>query len=110
MDNDTNVKDRIKDRTKDRIEGDRRAIDGLDARIIELLTQRARISDRIQRSRISSGGPRTVLAREAKVLSRYQDGLGPTGTPIAMSVLKLCRGAVPADGPARDTDTDTAHA
>ncbi|WP_326586876.1 chorismate mutase [Streptomyces sp. NBC_01294] len=82
---------------KDRIEGDRRAIDGLDARIIELLAQRSHISDRIQKNRIGSGGPRTVLAREAEVLSRYQDGLGPKGTPIAMSVLRLCRGVVPTD-------------
>ncbi|GHI86258.1 chorismate mutase [Streptomyces xanthophaeus] len=82
---------------RDRIEGDRRTIDGLDARIIELLTQRARISDRIQRNRIGSGGTRTVLAREAEVLGRYQEVLGPRGTPIAMSVLRLCRGVVPAD-------------
>ncbi|MFG2712107.1 chorismate mutase [Streptomyces goshikiensis] len=77
------------------IEGDRREIDGLDARIIELLGQRARVSARIQRNRVSAGGPRTVLAREAEVLGRYQDGLGATGTPIAMNVLKLCRGVSP---------------
>ncbi|MFE9118735.1 chorismate mutase [Streptomyces sp. NPDC007172] len=80
----------------DTIDGDRREIDGLDARIIELLGQRARVSARIQRSRISAGGPRTVLAREAEVLSHYQQGLGTTGTPIALHVLKLCRGTVPA--------------
>ncbi|MFD3756256.1 chorismate mutase [Streptomyces sp. NPDC058622] len=82
---------------KDVIEGDRREIDGLDARIIELLGLRARVSARIQRNRISAGGPRTVLAREAEVLDRYQNGLGATGTPIALHVLKLCRGAGPVD-------------
>ncbi|MCX4546207.1 chorismate mutase [Streptomyces sp. NBC_01565] len=87
----------------DAIEGDRREIDGLDARIIELLGQRARVSARIQSNRISTGGPRTVLAREAEVLGRYQDGLGATGTPIAMNVLKLCRGVSPATDSALTT-------
>ncbi|KOU66929.1 chorismate mutase [Streptomyces sp. NPDC054949] len=81
---------------KDVIERDRREIDGLDARIIELLGQRARVSARIQGNRINAGGPRTVLAREAEVLGRYRHGLGATGTPIAMHVLQFCRGASPA--------------
>ncbi|MFD7165230.1 chorismate mutase [Streptomyces violascens] len=85
------------------IEGDRREIDGLDARIIELLGQRARVSARIQRSRTSAGGPRTVLAREAEILARYQQGLGTTGTPLALNVLKLCRGASPSADSALST-------
>ncbi|MFE4869782.1 chorismate mutase [Streptomyces sp. NPDC056682] len=75
-----------------RIEADRVAIDCLDVRIIDLLAERARISARIQQSRMHSGGPRMVFSREMDILSRYQDGLGADGTQIAMNVLKLCRG------------------
>ncbi|MFC9242586.1 chorismate mutase [Streptomyces sp. NPDC057136] len=75
-----------------RIEEDREKIDGLDVRIIELLVQRARISARIQQSRINSGGPRMVFSREIDILARYRDGLGADGTKMAMNVLKLCRG------------------
>ncbi|MFD3991435.1 chorismate mutase [Streptomyces sp. NPDC058548] len=74
---------------------DRVAIDALDGQIIELLARRSRISARIQQGRMSSGGPRTELSREMDVLARYRDGLGPFGTQVAMSVLKLCRGAAP---------------
>ncbi|MFD3336389.1 chorismate mutase [Streptomyces sp. NPDC058700] len=77
------------------IDQERLAIDELDGHIIELLARRARISDRIQRSRMGSGGPRTELNREMDVLAHYRDGLGPYGTQVAMSVLKLCRGAGP---------------
>jgi chorismate mutase len=76
-----------------RIENDREEIDGLDAAIIELLQRRMRISQRIQRQRMSGGGPRTVLAREMTVLHRYRSEFGASGTAIAMNVLELCRGA-----------------
>ncbi|MGW4565436.1 chorismate mutase [Streptomyces sp. NPDC004561] len=75
-----------------RIEADRGEIDALDGRIIELLTERVQVSARIQRTRVGSGGPRTVFAREMDILARYRDGLGADGTRIAMDVLKLCRG------------------
>ncbi|CAM5564610.1 hypothetical protein GCM10010256_73380 [Streptomyces coeruleorubidus] len=76
-----------------RIRQERDAIDALDAHIIELLTQRARVSSGIQKLRTDAGGPRTVFTREMEILARYRDGLGECGTQIAMSVLKLCRGA-----------------
>jgi chorismate mutase len=76
-----------------RIRLERDAIDAIDAHIIELLTQRARVSSGIQKIRTDSGGPRTVFTREMEILGRYRDGLGEHGTQIAMSVLKLCRGA-----------------
>ncbi|MFE9132841.1 chorismate mutase [Streptomyces sp. NPDC007355] len=77
------------------IDQERVAIDGLDGHIIELLARRARISARIQQSRMNAGGPRTELSREMDVLARYRNGLGPYGTQVAMSILKLCRGAGP---------------
>ncbi|MFF1511199.1 chorismate mutase [Streptomyces sp. NPDC058326] len=74
---------------------DRVAIDALDGEIIDLLARRAAISARIQQSRIDTGGPRTELSREMDILARYRDGLGSYGTQVAMSILKLCRGAGP---------------
>jgi chorismate mutase len=70
----------------------REAIDDLDARIIDLLAQRTRLSGQIQQIRVSSGGPRMVLRREMDILARYREGLGADGTQIAMNVLHLCRG------------------
>ncbi|MFF4056168.1 chorismate mutase [Streptomyces sp. NPDC001668] len=76
-----------------RIDQERKAIDTLDARIIELLAQRAQVSSGIQKMRTDAGGPRTVFTREMEILARYRDGLGECGAQIAMNVLKLCRGA-----------------
>jgi chorismate mutase len=76
-----------------RIDQERQAIDTLDAHIIELLAQRARVSSGIQKIRTDAGGPRTVFTREMEILARYRDGLGECGAQIAMNVLKLCRGA-----------------
>ncbi|MFF2331287.1 MULTISPECIES: chorismate mutase [unclassified Streptomyces] len=81
------------------IEEDRAVIDSLDAQVVELLAQRARVSARIQRRRVRSGGPRTVFSREMDVLARYRDALGTDGTRIAMDVLRLCRGTASADSP-----------
>ncbi|MFI6475253.1 chorismate mutase [Streptomyces sp. NPDC050516] len=87
-----------------RMEEARGAIDRLDIGIIDLLAQRARISARIQQSRISSGGPRTVFSREMDVLARYRNELGADGTQIAMNVLKLCRGGTdPVESSSRPT-------
>ncbi|MGX2993504.1 chorismate mutase [Streptomyces sp. JNUCC 64] len=78
------------------LENDRREIDALDARIVEMLRSRRRISHRIQQRRLTGGGPRTVLARETAVIDRYRQALGPEGVPLVTDVLRLCRGPAPA--------------
>lgn len=84
----------------DRQEIDRREIDALDARIVQLIRDRHRISSRIQQRRRREGGPRTVLTREMVVIDRYRQGLGPEGTALATAILRLCRGPSPeAPGP-----------
>ncbi|WP_329133927.1 chorismate mutase [Streptomyces sp. NBC_00670] len=84
----------------DRQEIDRREIDALDARIVQLIRDRHRISSRIQQRRRREGGPRTVLTREMVVIDRYRQGLGPEGTALATAILRLCRGPAPeAPGP-----------
>ena len=72
----------------------RRRIDGLDARIIELVRERMEASAEVQRARMGSGGRRLHLAREMEILRAYGDALGKPGTPLAMTLLELCRGRV----------------
>lgn len=82
-------------------EMDRREIDALDARIVQLIRDRHRISSRIQQRRRRAGGPRTVLTREMVVIDRYRQGLGTEGTAMATAILRLCRGPAPeTPGPA----------
>ena len=80
------------------IEIDRREIDALDSKIIELIQSRHRVSFRIQWRRQSDGGPRTELARETVVIDRYSQSLGPEGTTLVTDILRLCRGPAPAAG------------
>jgi chorismate mutase len=70
----------------------RQAIDELDGRIMALIRERMAVSERIQRTRIASGGRRVSLAREMDILRRYREGLGQPGTALAMTLLELCRG------------------
>jgi chorismate mutase len=70
----------------------RQAIDELDGRIMALIRERMAVSERIQRTRIASGGRRVNLAREMDILRRYREGLGQPGTALAMTLLELCRG------------------
>ena len=71
----------------------REQIDALDAAIIRLVAERARVSHRIQTARISSGGARVELGRERVVLGAYRDGLGAAGPTLAEAVLQVCRGS-----------------
>ncbi|MEU3036697.1 MULTISPECIES: chorismate mutase [Streptomyces] len=79
----------------DRQELDRREIDSLDSRIVQLIHERHHVSSRIQQRRRREGGPRTVLKREMVVIDRYRQGLGPEGTALATAILRLCRGPAP---------------
>lgn len=79
-------------RTADTTTNARARIDELDARIIELVQERRAVSAGIQQARIEAGGRRVELAREMKILDRYREALGRSGTQLAMTLLALCRG------------------
>lgn len=70
----------------------REQIDALDEAIIRLVSERARVSRRIQTARINAGGTRVELGRERVVHATYRDGLGPDGPQLADSLLQVCRG------------------
>lgn len=72
----------------------RARINTLDDRIIGLVQERMAVSAVIQQARITSGGRRVHLSREMEILARYRDALGKPGTPLAMTLLELCRGRV----------------
>lgn len=74
------------------IAGARAEIDALDDEIVRLVRRRMALSDRVQRTRLASGGRRINLARENEVLSRWRGELGQPGTTLAMTLLELCRG------------------
>ena len=68
-------------------------IDALDAALIHIVAERARVSRRIQTARMNAGGTRVELGRERTVRNAYQDGLGAEGARLAEAVLQVCRGA-----------------
>lgn len=72
----------------------RERIDALDDRIIGLIQERMAVSAVVQEARIASGGRRVHLSREMEILGRYRDALGRPGTPLAMTLLELCRGRI----------------
>lgn len=72
----------------------RSQIDAIDAAIVRLVAERARLSRRIQAARIASGGVRIELGRERVVLDTYRTGLGENGPALADAVLRTCRGAL----------------
>ena len=71
----------------------REQIDALDAAVIALVAERARVSRRIQLARVNAGGTRVELGRERVVLAAYRDGLGTDGPQLADAVLRVCRGS-----------------
>ena len=68
-------------------------IDALDAAIVNLVAERARLSRRIQIARINAGGTRVELGRERVILETYRDALGAQGPHLADAVLQVCRGS-----------------
>ncbi|MFE1752640.1 chorismate mutase [Streptomyces anandii] len=76
------------------ITGARERIDALDDRIIGLIQERMAVSAVVQEARIASGGRRVNLSREMEILGRYSEALGRPGTPLAMTLLELCRGRI----------------
>ncbi|MGH8861248.1 MAG: chorismate mutase, partial [Jatrophihabitantaceae bacterium] len=78
------------DATVDMLRGQ---IDALDAAVIRIVAERARVSRRIQTARMNAGGTRVELARERTVRNAYRDGVGAEGPALAEAVLQVCRGA-----------------
>ena len=76
----------------DSVDAGRARIDDVDARLLELITERRRISQRIQELRVSAGGSRVEHSRENAILRRYADALGEGGVALALAVLDHCRG------------------
>jgi chorismate mutase len=68
-------------------------IDALDAAIVRLVAERAKLSHRIQAARMSAGGTRVELGRERVILETYRAALGTHGPALADSVLQVCRGS-----------------
>ncbi|CAL9434062.1 chorismate mutase [Streptomyces sp. enrichment culture] len=67
-------------------------LDRVDAEIRALVGRRRELSRAIQSIRLTSGGTRTDLAREMRVISPYTEAYGRQGTAIAMALLEICRG------------------
>jgi chorismate mutase len=74
------------------IAGLRDRLDEIDANLIELWQERARISQEVGRTRVASGGTRLVLNRENEILDRYRAALGPDGVQLALLILRAGRG------------------
>lgn len=71
----------------------RNQIDAVDAAIVALVAERARLSQRIQTARMNSGGTRVELGRERVILDTYRAALGDQGPHLADAVLQVCRGS-----------------
>jgi chorismate mutase len=74
------------------IAGLRERLDEIDAKLIELWQERARISQEVGRTRVASGGTRLVLNRENEILDRYRTALGADGVQLALLILRAGRG------------------
>lgn len=69
-------------------------VDRLDAEIVASIRRRTAISNLIGQARIADGGTRVVHSREVAIIDRYSTELGPNGKDLAMSLLRLGRGAL----------------
>jgi chorismate mutase len=70
----------------------RAQIDAMDAAIVALVAERAKLSNRVQTARMNAGGTRVELGRERVILDTYRTALGSHGPALADSVLLVCRG------------------
>lgn len=68
-------------------------IDALDEAIRRLVSERAKLSQRVQAARINSGGTRVELGRERVIMDAYRQALGPNGPALADAILTVCRGS-----------------
>jgi len=67
-------------------------IDELDARLLELVTERRKVSREIQELRTAAGDTTVSPAREQQIRQLYADALGEDGADLAAAVLVVCRG------------------
>jgi chorismate mutase len=67
-------------------------IDSIDEAIVRLIAERARLSARVQRARMNTGGTRVQLGRERVIMDAYRTGLGQHGAAVGEAVLQVCRG------------------
>lgn len=74
----------------------RARIDEIDDALVALVQERLAVSRDIQRARMAAGGPQVVHAREGLVVDRWREALGAPGSRIALALLELSRGRVPA--------------
>ena len=65
----------------------------MDEAIVRLVTERAKLSTRVQTARMNAGGTRVELGRERVIMNTYRSALGAHGPALADSVLQVCRGA-----------------
>lgn len=65
-------------------------IDEIDRQLIDLIRQRAKISAAVQSARVSTGGPRTCLAREMQIVAHFGESLGRFGAEFAHLMLRYC--------------------
>ncbi|MDQ2796206.1 MAG: chorismate mutase [Actinomycetota bacterium] len=68
-------------------------IDSLDEAIIRLVAERAKLSARVQTTRMNAGGTRVQLGRERVIMDAYRAALGHNGPTLADAVLGVCRGS-----------------
>jgi len=66
-------------------------VDAIDDEILFLISQRIRLVQQLQRSRIAASLPGTRLSRENQVIHRYDRALGRPGAEIALKLIALCR-------------------
>lgn len=74
------------------IQAYRERINELDRTIIEAIHARSEISQKIGRTRLSSGGTKLVYNREVAIINQFKHEFGPAGVDIAKALLKLGRG------------------
>ncbi|MFE9220255.1 aminotransferase class V-fold PLP-dependent enzyme [Streptomyces lavendulae] len=70
----------------------RTLIDALDDDLMGLVAAREQVSRGIQRSRLGKHDARTDLTREREVVERFHDRLGPSGTRLALELLRMSKG------------------
>jgi chorismate mutase len=70
----------------------REQIDAVDVELIAVVQRRIALSKQIQAVRISHGGRRREHSRELNIVNAYVEGLGRSGSQLALTLLELCRG------------------
>ena len=73
-----------------------RAIDALDSKILELVRRRVEITRRAGVARLQAGLPRITQHGEMDSLRRYEAELGREGVGMALVLMRLGRGGIPA--------------